>query len=559
MNAMSPSPIRPPTHKHPFVDASGLGLGDGSDGKETLECIGKTQEICNGEVDENAEFDAEDIHPVKSLNTPDMPSRAAVEDHRVDHWPYRSWCDECNEGAGRERSHGAADPEHRASMIGMDYGYMTPKGPIVDEGEEGWDDPETLKILAVKEARRDGQHGAVFAHAVPNKGIDDKRFAVDMVVQDVLDLGHSKILMKSDNEPSIVKLLKESLAALKVSGMEQVNEEHPPPYDSQANGLAEAGVKQVKTKLRTMKLCLERRIGKRIPPRHPAIAWLVEHVGFLMRCRQRGADGKTSYERARGRPFNTRLLHFGERCRYKHRAKEPLDDDQRFHQGIFLGICRMSGQYMIYDSDRKVVKMARTVNLLPDHLKWDAANIESLTITPYDQHVAQDQGVAFQDRPAKATDADQPRPTQHARKLYIKAEDLRVYGYTIGCPRCDHERRYGPGRTTKGHSDACRERVINELLKTPEGQRRVQAAEDRAVRSTAEHLEEVLGPRTDQPPPVHGGKMPMWPMRRLFAFTILNRMNFDTTTSDHNTTNTTKTAFHLEKSRWKTPAFLRHR
>ena len=58
--------------------------------------------------------------------------------------------------------------------------------------------------------------------------------------------------MKSDNEPSIVKLLKESLAVLKVSGLEQVTEEHPPPYDSQANGLAEAGVKQIKTKLRTI-------------------------------------------------------------------------------------------------------------------------------------------------------------------------------------------------------------------------------------------------------------------------------------------------------------------
>ena len=53
------------------------------------------------------------------------------------------------------------------------------------------------------------------------KGIDEKRFSVDMVVEDVLWLGYSKVLLKSDNEPAIVKLLKESLATLKVSGVDQ--------------------------------------------------------------------------------------------------------------------------------------------------------------------------------------------------------------------------------------------------------------------------------------------------------------------------------------------------
>ena len=191
MIAESSSPISPsPNHKtYPSVDGSGRGLGDGNGCSEKQEC-----DEALPVAEDDVEFDAEDIQPVKSLNTPEMPSRAVVEEHRIDHWPYRSWCDECNEGAGRERSHGPVEPEQRVSMIGMDYGFMTPKGPIVNEGEEGWDDPEALKLLAVKEARRDAQPGAVFAHAVPKKGIDEKRFAVDMVVQDVLELGHSKII-----------------------------------------------------------------------------------------------------------------------------------------------------------------------------------------------------------------------------------------------------------------------------------------------------------------------------------------------------------------------------
>ena len=96
------------------------------------------------------------------------------------------------------------------------------------------------------------------------------------------------------------------------------------------------------------------------------------------------------------------------------------------------------------------------------------------------------------------------RKRPNGRKIYIKGEDLRVYGYTDSCPRCDHERRYGPGRITKGHSDACRSRIVAELSKTPEGQRRLEAADERVNRSIAEQIEDQ-----DRVPPVHGGELMM--------------------------------------------------
>ena len=94
-------------------------------------------------------------------------------------------------------------------MISMDYAFITRQGAIISSGDDGWDeqlwsDPTALKLLVVNDTTRK----AVFAHAVPRKGIDEKRFSVDMVVADVLWLGYSKVLLKSDNEPAIVKLLK---------------------------------------------------------------------------------------------------------------------------------------------------------------------------------------------------------------------------------------------------------------------------------------------------------------------------------------------------------------
>ena len=58
---------------------------------------------------------------------------------------------------------------------------------------------------------RDSETKAVFGHVVPRKGIDDKRFAVDALVSDIVWLGHTKVILKSDNEPAILKLLSESL------------------------------------------------------------------------------------------------------------------------------------------------------------------------------------------------------------------------------------------------------------------------------------------------------------------------------------------------------------
>ena len=145
--------------------------------------------------------------------------------------------------------------------------------------------------------------------------------------------------------------------------------------------------------------------------------------------------------------------------------------------------------------------MARTIRALPDQVKWNAENLGAVRVSPFDCQRSVEPGVVLQDRPSREGDADQLKRRPNGRKIYIKGEDLRVYAYTDSCPRCDHERRESLGRTTNGHSDACRSRIIAELAKATEGQRRLQAADERIHRSLAEQIEEQ-----DRVPPVHGGR-----------------------------------------------------
>ena len=161
--------------------------------------------------------------------------------------------------------------------------------------------------------------------------------------------------------PSIVRLLKESLKALRVEGLEQAAEEHPPPYDPQSNGGIEVGVKLVKGHLKTMRSALQERIGFKIPVIHPVLTWLVEHAANVLTWLARGKDGRTAYQRVRGRPFNGKLLLFGESCRSKCRSREPLEGRDRWTQAVYLGRERADGQHILHDVDAGSVVMARTV------------------------------------------------------------------------------------------------------------------------------------------------------------------------------------------------------
>ena len=120
----------------------------------------------------------------------------------------------------------AIDPNtHRGprevTTVSFDYAFVGDKGEIINK-EQAESDENSITILAV----RDSETKSVFGHVVPQKGIDSKMLAVDAIVNDILWLGRTKVVLKSDNEPLILKLLIESLRELRVNGLEKVMSEN---------------------------------------------------------------------------------------------------------------------------------------------------------------------------------------------------------------------------------------------------------------------------------------------------------------------------------------------
>ena len=73
---------------------------------------------------------------------------------------------------------------------------------------------------------------------------------------------------------------------------------------------------------------------------------MVRHAAAIITWCSKGHDGRTAYPRVRGKEFRTRLMAFGEACRFKNRSHEPIGgmaDGRRFHVGIFVGDDRRTG------------------------------------------------------------------------------------------------------------------------------------------------------------------------------------------------------------------------
>ena len=119
---------------------------------------------------------------------------------------------------------------------------------------------------------------AVFAHVVPQKGVDQAQYSVDALVKDIAWLGYTRVSLRFGNEPAMLQLFGHALteARLQIDSLDQLQFEHPNTYDPAENGEIEITAKQITWILRTDKLDLDQRIEREIPLDHPVMTWLVE-------------------------------------------------------------------------------------------------------------------------------------------------------------------------------------------------------------------------------------------------------------------------------------------
>ena len=65
-------------------------------------------EVVNNQGAEDIVSQEPEVEPLKVLPTPVLPTQSEIDEHQVDHIPYRSWCRHCGEGFGSEDGHPCA-------------------------------------------------------------------------------------------------------------------------------------------------------------------------------------------------------------------------------------------------------------------------------------------------------------------------------------------------------------------------------------------------------------------------------------------------------------------
>ena len=78
------------------------------------------------------------------------------------------------------------------------------------------------------------------------------------------------------------------------------------------NGEVERQIQEIQGQIRTIKLNLEANYNTKIKEDHPAIPWLVAHAGSVITRYKIGEDGKTAYQRWKGRKYARAIAEFGE-------------------------------------------------------------------------------------------------------------------------------------------------------------------------------------------------------------------------------------------------------
>ena len=165
--------------------------------------------------------------------------------------------------------------------------------------------------MAIQVAK-DRRTRMIFAHMVPKRGLASMHGAEEMI-KDIAKLGYKEVILKSDNEAALRSVQEE----VKKRRDDPTILENSPVGDSRANGAAERAVQAVGEQVRVLRKALEDRVGYRLSGTHPVLAWLIEHSADVLSKFLVGDDGKTAYERLKGKKYEKELVEFGERVHYR--------------------------------------------------------------------------------------------------------------------------------------------------------------------------------------------------------------------------------------------------
>ena len=197
--------------------------------------------------------------------------------------------------------------------------------------------------------------------------------------------------------------------------------QHAPKGSHASNGAAERAILEVARQVRTLVHALETRYpGYRLKTKGHVFPWLVRHASWLITRFLVKDDGRTPYERLRGRDYKGEIVDYAEVVHYKLEAERVGKLDPQASVGVWLGKSLSSDEHLIGTSQG--IRRCRSIWRRPENKS-----------------------------PAPGTPAPGTPGGGRQRSVYITVERQIKHGPTPGCPGC-----HCSDNDPKKHSKACR-------------------------------------------------------------------------------------------------------
>lgn len=299
--------------------------------------------------------------PPNSPGNPPQPSEDEVREHNLVHIPFQPWCELCIAHKSRQdkrHREGHSTSEH--SVVSFDFGYSS---RIL-----GSDDSLTMLCIHDRSTK--------LMHVVPtqSKGGRSLPYLTSELCRFVMWIGHQKVCLRTDNEPSTLALLDAARKALKGLGV-HTTVEMVTPGNKEANGAAEVTVQTIRNQANLLTDQVERACGvtadKMFGANHAMYAWAVVHACWL-HCRFAVSNGETAKERVTGR---ARL------GSHAWDTSNPMPTDHQHGIGA-PGLGRPTTVIFYIVSCNGGLFITKSVRRIP--VPWILDDVEKVEITPWE-------------------------------------------------------------------------------------------------------------------------------------------------------------------------------
>ena len=182
---------------------------------------------------------------------------------------------------------------------------------------------------------------------------------------------------------------------------------------------------------RVLKDAFETRVGAQIQSNRNILAWLVEFAGTVANRCEVGRDGKTPFERLRGKQSRLIGLEFGEKVNFRRTAVvvRMAKQDSLWSDGVFLGYRSVSGE-IVAGTESGVFKTRTGQRKAYEH-RWHKQKMDMVGGVPWTASTSVDSEEGIM--PAVDIGMEMPEvdiPRAPPRRLYIRAKDIERHGAT---------------------------------------------------------------------------------------------------------------------------------